>query len=285
MISKYENLGVTNRQTIVLWYYIIMTSRVKPKRTIANRIHSIAGRLLPDRYRFRVARAYHGFRGSPCVDRPAYDTHSFGNDAEMSSISQMFAKLKGVPGFFNIDDCAHFSLILRTQTALRITGDILEIGSYFGRSTALLAAGLADGEKLVICDAFEADTPDVYIERPSPEQLLSTIRRINPDIENERLEIHVCLSHQLRLDPAKRFRFVHIDGDHSEDGALKDIQMVHQHLLPGGVIAIDDYKHPRWPGVTQAANRFLHETPDVSILADLNRHGESGQKLYLCKKH
>ena len=84
-------------------------------------------------------------------------------EAEPGSLSRdVIAHFRDIKGFFNEDDCMHFHLVLRTQSLLGFAGDILEIGSYFGRSAALLARCLQPGETLVACDAFERDTPDSY---------------------------------------------------------------------------------------------------------------------------
>jgi hypothetical protein len=53
--------------------------------------------------------------------------------------------------------------------------------------------------------------------------------------------------------------------------------------VPAGVIAVDDYDHPQWPDVSRAVHDFLAETPDLSPIADMNRRGESGRKLYVAR--
>lgn len=54
-----------------------------------------------------------------------------------------------------------------------------------------------------------------------------------------------------------------IDGDHSEEGARRDVVDWAPYLAPDARIAIDDYGHPDWPGVKLAvdklvADAFLH---------------------------
>lgn len=196
---------------------------------------------------------------------------------------EVFEKLKAIPGWFNVDDCGHFSLLLAQQSMFGLRADILEIGSYHGRSTALLAACLKEGERVVVCDAFESETEDRYAERPSPETLLRNIRRVVPALDAARVEIHECFSNDLRLDPERRFRFIHIDGGHSREQALFDLELCSRHLMPGGTIVMDDYHHPAWPGVTQATDEFLAANDGFEVLADLNRHGALGRKIYLTR--
>jgi hypothetical protein len=46
-------------------------------------------------------------------------------------------------------------------------------------------------------------------------------------------------------------------------------------------VALDDYSHPDYLGVTEGAQLFLDERNDFDVLADLNRRGALGRKLYL----
>lgn len=198
-------------------------------------------------------------------------------------IRHVFDPLKHVPGWFNVDDCAHFHIVLAMQTSMGLHGDMLEIGSYHGRSTAMMATRLAPGERLVVCDLFESDQGDHYANRPSPENLLANIRLVNPALEPSRIKIHKCLSNDLVLQADERFRFIHVDGGHSAEQAHFDLTLCGKHLLPGGIMVMDDYHSPDWPEVTTGTDRFLAGHPDFSILADLNRHGATGRKLYLLK--
>lgn len=188
-----------------------------------------------------------------------------------------------VHGFTNIDDLAHFHLILATQRVAGVGGDLLEIGSYFGRAATLLARHLAHTETLVLCDLFDLPATDAYARVPTPDAVRRTVAHANPDLRDDQLEIHRCRSADLPLDPDRRFRFVHVDGDHSPQGAEHDLRLAWRHLAPAGIIAVDDYHHPRWPGVTTGVDAFLDDHPDAAILADLNRHGAAGRKLYLTR--
>lgn len=198
-------------------------------------------------------------------------------------IKNVFSRLKDIPGWFNVDDCGHFFLLLSYQSAMGIKGDLLEIGSYHGRSTSLMARCLGPGETIVVCDAFESETDDHYANKPSPENLISNIQHVNREIEKDRIVIHKCLSNDLQLDAEEQFRFIHIDGGHSAAQAYSDLQLCSKHLLPNGIIIMDDYHNKLWPEVTQGTDRFLNEQDAFRVLADLNRHGAFGRKLYLIK--
>lgn len=238
--------------------------------------------LLPARISRRLHRMVAALR-FPDEFEP-WNTTAFASGALPSElVSDVFDRLRLVPGWFNIDDCAHFSLILRYQSAMGISADLFEIGSYHGRSTALLAWARCQGERIVVCDAFEQNTADSYSNPPTPEQLMANLRAVCSDLDDTSVEIHACLSSELTLDPDVRFRFAHIDGGHSKEVALGDLLLCAPHIVEHGVIAVDDYMHAKWPQVTDAVAEFLERNDDFRVLADLNRHGAIGRKLYLIR--
>jgi predicted O-methyltransferase YrrM len=196
-------------------------------------------------------------------------------------IAQLFRELRNVRGAFTLDDAGHFLLTLRMQTHQGLTGDLLEIGSYHGRSTAVMCQALAPGETIHVCDAFDNEGASEFAVKPTPEVLMRNIRRINPGFADDRIVIHNCLSQQLRLPAEQKFRFIHIDGGHDDATCYSDLQLAHAHVMEKGVIVVDDYQHPHYPGVTTATDRFLAETGGYTALLDVNRHGERGRKLYL----
>ena len=233
---------------------------------------------LPSGVRDRLGRIYLALSGEP------WNSTSVARFAEKSPlITDDFERIKSIPGWFNLDDCTHFHLILSLQSKLGLGGDLLEIGSYHGRSAALLAGYLNEGEKLVVCDTFEADVEDYYPDPASPEILSQNVLRVNSQLDPARIEVNACESRDLDLGPGARFRFVHVDGGHSFESAIGDLRICRDHVLPLGVVAIDDYMHIRWPEVTAAVRDFLAEQNDFQILADLNRRGAVGRKLYLIR--
>ena len=209
----------------------------------------------------------------------------FRKEANLSELTRrVLDPQRQVKGFANGDDAMHFSMVLAHQSALGVKGDIFEIGTYFGKSTMVLAYHLVDGESLRVCDAFELDTVDRYADKPTISDLLGAIRVSVPDFDEAHLVVHNCLSKDLVLPSEARFRFAHIDGGHSREEALGDLRLTAPHMIAGGVIAVDDYDHPKWPGVKEAVADFLNETSDFTVLADMNRWSALGRKLYLIRR-
>jgi len=75
------------------------------------------------------------------------------------------------------------------------------------------------------------------------------------------------------------FDLIHVDGDHSEEGCLKDLQLAATCIRPGGIILADDFKeNPPWnraqTGVTAAVKKFT-ESSDWSYFALPSTTGEA----------
>ena len=68
--------------------------------------------------------------------------------------------------------------------------------------------------------------------------------------------------------------WIYVDGDHSYEGCLRDLNNALSKVKKGGMILGDDYGHvgARWqkPGVTKAVNEFCFENDFIPI-----RHGET----------
>jgi hypothetical protein len=207
---------------------------------------------------------------------------TFAPGAEPSSlVRDLVEQAMDLPGWFPVDGCLHFALLLRAQTALGVGGDILEIGSYHGRSSCVLAHHLAAGEKLVLSEIFGSKERWLVDPPSSPNVLRENLSRVVPSLAPERLEIHAGPTASLRLPPEQRFRFIHLYGAQHAAQIGEELQVALAHLGRGGIIAVDPYQHFRYPEVTSTVDGFLAEHPELVVLADLNHHGASGRKLYL----
>ena len=69
--------------------------------------------------------------------------------------------------------------------------------------------------------------------------------------------------------------WIYVDGDHSYEGCLSDLENSLKAVKPGGLILGDDYGWPnsKWnkPGVTKAVNEFINKHK----LTNIFRHGQT----------
>ena len=61
------------------------------------------------------------------------------------------------------------------------------------------------------------------------------------------------------LPSSSAFDLIHVDGEHSEAAAYEDLVRSAAHLGPAGLIIVDDWMQPAFPGVNSAVHRFLRD--------------------------
>jgi hypothetical protein len=167
------------------------------------------------------------------------------------------ATLDDVPGWFFDHDQALFAWFLDRQNRLEFSGDLLELGAYLGKSAILLGHYLLDGQRLTICDLFEAEASDVE-NAAEMEQYRSTLSR--QVFERNYLAFHASLPTIVQgpssvisgqVAPAS-CRFAHVDASHLYEHVKADIDACRTALQPDGLLVCDDFRAPHTPGVAAA---------------------------------
>jgi len=72
------------------------------------------------------------------------------------------------------------------------------------------------------------------------------------------IDISICDSHTLKaLD--EKYDLIHIDGDHSYDGKIQDLELSLNNLSDNGVIIVDDYNSKLGVEVKKATDFFVNK--------------------------
>lgn len=71
----------------------------------------------------------------------------------------------------------------------------------------------------------------------------------------------------------RSYGVVIVDGDHSAAGVAADLEWAEEIVAPGGIVVLDDFGHPKWPGVQEAFEK--HMTTDTRLRL-LGRVAHSG---------
>jgi predicted O-methyltransferase YrrM len=143
--------------------------------------------------------------------------------------------------------------------ASAVKGDIVEVGSWQGRSTLFLAQACADTNNGVVhaIDTFQG-SPSTGNRYPKGRVLEAGFRE---NIERAGLAEHVVLhpkrSADARAEIQGPLRMLFIDGEHTYEAVRADLAFVDL-LAAGGVVAFDDY-NPLFEGVVQAVQEFVAE--------------------------
>jgi predicted O-methyltransferase YrrM len=145
-----------------------------------------------------------------------------------------------------------------------LNGEIVEIGSYRGKSTVSLGLGslLLSKRKRPIysIDPFIPDDKD-YKE--------VSFDKFWANIVKSGLEHHIIpikkYSSEAYKDSPEQISVLFIDGDHSYEGVRHDIQNYVPRVSLGGFIGFHDYGYQ--DGVTKAVDLLCNE-PDFEIICD-----------------
>lgn len=168
------------------------------------------------------------------------------NDGATARLRYALSGREQVDGWLELEDALLLCGLDEAQRAAGVTGDIMEIGAYKGRTSILLGFFPTTGETLMVCDPFGEAVPDAanptendrHYADLAQQQLLDNYRRfhtVDPTVlahESSRL--------RQREDLAGRFRLMHIDGSHLYDAVASDIETSRRLLRHGGVVVFDD---------------------------------------------
>jgi len=173
-----------------------------------------------------------------------------------------------------------------------ISGNIGEIGVHHGQlfiALALLAEATSDvTEKIVAIDVFDNQERNVdhsgcgsyrvfknnvraLLGEEFVRNRLSTMQGDSLLLEPQNLIANVC-----SIRGALGFRLFSIDGGHTVVHVLNDLRLIERVMVPGGVVVLDDFLHPKWPGVTEGAHIYC--TDRASRLAPF---AYGNNKMYL----
>ncbi len=161
-----------------------------------------------------------------------------------------------------------FMLFQFARQAAGLGGEMAEVGVYRG-GTARLLARTCPERILHLFDTFSglppAD-PDIDLHRESEfaDSSLEAVREYLSGLENIRLHPGTFPVSAGELGDS-RFCFVHVDVDIYRSTA-DCLDFFYPRLLPGGVMAFDDYGWEGCPGVKKALDEFLASRPESPIL-------------------
>jgi predicted O-methyltransferase YrrM len=148
--------------------------------------------------------------------------------------------------------------------------EIVELGVFQGRTALIMAWGAKQGHGAHVTGIDPWDLPgNVYDPPFTDEQSKAWAHyRIRELGYSDKINLVQAFSHEVaehwgsRTDDGenpKKVGLLYVDGDHTKEGARRDIEAWAPHLAEGAVVAIDDYGHPDWPGVGQAVDELVAE--------------------------
>ena len=140
----------------------------------------------------------------------------------------------------------HLDIVNILYAAARLAKPVnyLEIGVRRGRSCLVVANGCPN-VNIFGCDMWMENYAGM--ENPGPEFVRAELEKHGHvgTLEFFNGDSHRLVPELLRSRPDLRFDLITVDGDHSEQGALDDLNTAFGCLAPGGILVFDDICHPQ----------------------------------------
>ncbi|MFB6961668.1 class I SAM-dependent methyltransferase [Streptomyces sp. NPDC056309] len=147
--------------------------------------------------------------------------------------------------------------------------EVLEIGTLYGMfSTGLIRMLERDGRSpsLTIVDPFAGVQLQPGTEqRPDPtgtpvdeHAVRTNLALAGPAGVAARIQQGFSEDPETRAAVSdRRYGVIIVDGDHSAAGVAKDLEWAEEIAAPGGIVVLDDYRDPKWPGIEEALDKHL----------------------------
>lgn len=172
--------------------------------------------------------------------------------------------------------------LLDIQSKSGVPGHVAEIGAFEGRFLIALAHGLEAGEVCIGIDHFT--WPDEGLKA----RFEANIAKFAP----KEIRFHVVKADSrefkpadLRaIEPAHDIRFVHVDGEHTPDHLMSDLELAAGAVAARGVLCLDDMLHPGYPTLPVTVDAFLRRHPELRVFCVIDREDIVGAaKFMICR--
>lgn len=154
-----------------------------------------------------------------------------------------------------------------------VPGDFLEVGSFRGKTSVFLARFLErwPERKLITIDSHtQSHYDEAYKMNLDAREVFSSFIECMSGLVNHQ-HIPMDSSEACHHVEDSSIAFAFIDGDHSEEGVLKDFAAYIPKMVTGGIIAFDDYRNGRWKGVRRALQKVAYGNPGLELVYEGER--------------
>lgn len=158
-------------------------------------------------------------------------------------VNDLTREVETVEGYLSQREMEFLALLAACPTTV---GEILEIGSFKGKSTIILAKAAALATAKPVVNAVDPMTapsetdPDLCGEASS---FADFQRNIEAHGVANRIDLHKMFSHELAASWKKPLRLLWIDGDHTYTGTKNDFDGFARYLADKGIVAFHDVLH------------------------------------------
>ena len=160
--------------------------------------------------------------------------------------------------------------VLETE---HLDGDMVEFGCYIGDTAKMMMA--LSKRTMHVYDSFQG--------LPDDGRMSTNVERLQENFKGTICPVvHAGWFKDLTdKDLPEKISLAHLDGD-MYPSIMESLNLVYGRMVKGGVILVDDFNHPQWPGVRQAVGDFFRDKPEAFVPLG-NIAGSRGTKACVIK--
>jgi hypothetical protein len=207
---------------------------------------------------------------SPVRSRPQPQFFISLGDVQLTK--SQWRKVELIPGWLDYTN-AHLMLAIAGNPKLNKSGNILELGTFYGKSAALLSLSLKDFEQITCIDTYGTLQLAVETSIDSLNQnefyknlTLKRFQRFFRFAGKTKPNILIGTTEQILPNLNQKFRIIHVDAGHTYEDVKYDITNSIDKLHNDGMIIFDDYGNKSWPGVAKAINEAVMSCKIISVI-------------------
>lgn len=179
-----------------------------------------------------------------------------------------FDIINQIEGWFSIHSMRLWHSLMEAQAD--IPGNLMEIGTWKGRSIAAIAYALRENERFFISDL-----------KLQTEAIQEALTKVGANLA----QAHFVGTDSFTLHTHADFkamentvRFLHIDGEHSGEAIYRELDHAARIVRRNGLVVIDEFFSPLYAHLTPAVMRYLDRNPHEFRLLMVGF-----EKGYLCR--
>jgi predicted O-methyltransferase YrrM len=185
-------------------------------------------------------------------------------------LSDFYDQTSYVKGMTSEEACVNMFNLSVSQT---VKGNIVEIGSWQGRSTTFLAqsAKVSGNGKVYAIDHFKGNPGKEDFYRVDKEDLSDLKSNFVANMKKSEVNDFVELLDMSNVEAEKEIlknklniRLLFIDGCHDYEGVKKDFELFEKYVVSGGLIIFDDYSSS-FLGVTRFVDELLERYDKIDF--------------------
>ena len=178
-------------------------------------------------------------------------------------------------GWFFPPDMLSLAVLNAIHSKSKIKGNIIEIGVYKGKSFSFLSHFIKENETLFGYDTFPEDyyeSTKSALEKYGASVKFELIKADTSELNDDDLKAKI---------EGKVIRILHIDAGHEYHEVLHSLLSFSPYVMDAGIIVMDDYQDPEFPGIEAAVLDFCEIDRPRRFIPFFS----GKNKIYLCSTY